>query len=401
MSTRKSAASRIHRTAVAALAAGVTLIMTASASAGAGPVPDPLIQLTVLGTLGGASSMALQMNENGQVVGWAETKDGSRHAFLWQHGRMTDLGTLGGPESLATGINDRGQVTGWATTADGATRAFQWQRGVMTDLGTPPPATTAIYGAVWHINTEGQIAGDYVHSGDDVRSYLWDRGRLTDIGNLGQPVARVTDLNDKGDIIGFGSAANGGTQSYLWRDGVMTNLGAPLPGQSFFASDLNDRGQVTGRAQTRGSDGVVHAVVWQHGHWTDLGALDGDTGGYAMNERGTVVGAGIVGSEYVEHAFIARGGTIRDLGAMDSADGASSAAIGVNDHDQVIGGGVTSGGDLFAFLWQDGTMHRLPGLGSTGDGVSDINNRGQIAGTVATAAGGSRAALWTVHRGGR
>jgi probable HAF family extracellular repeat protein len=56
------------------------------------------------------------INEQGQVVGWAETKKGDQHAFLWENGKMRDLGTLGGEESEAVAVNDRGQVIGVADT---------------------------------------------------------------------------------------------------------------------------------------------------------------------------------------------------------------------------------------------------------------------------------------------
>jgi probable HAF family extracellular repeat protein len=46
------------------------------------------------------------------------------HAFLWKHGRMIDLGTMGGAISVAFDLNDRDQVVGQSTTASGAVRAF-------------------------------------------------------------------------------------------------------------------------------------------------------------------------------------------------------------------------------------------------------------------------------------
>jgi probable HAF family extracellular repeat protein len=50
---------------------------------------------------------------------------------------MIDLGTLGGPTSLAWGINEQGVVVGGSDLPSGHTRAFVWTaaRG-MRDLGT-------------------------------------------------------------------------------------------------------------------------------------------------------------------------------------------------------------------------------------------------------------------------
>jgi len=69
-----------------------------------------------LGTLGG-TSMAMAMNNHGQVVGesgtagkWGTGRDAS-HAFLWdeKHG-MRDLHPPGADQSHALAVNDRGQV---------------------------------------------------------------------------------------------------------------------------------------------------------------------------------------------------------------------------------------------------------------------------------------------------
>ncbi len=84
------------------------------------PVPPPPIRrplrynVTDLGTLGGETSGANAINNKGQVVGRADTRDGGYRAFLWQVGsgmQDIDLGS-GARGSMAVAINNAGQVVG-------------------------------------------------------------------------------------------------------------------------------------------------------------------------------------------------------------------------------------------------------------------------------------------------
>jgi probable HAF family extracellular repeat protein len=72
---------------------------------------------------------------------------------------MTDLGTLGGVDSRPVGINDRGQIAGSSTlrVGDSTRHAFLWQNGKMTDLGAPGGRSTTCYANA--INSNGQVVG--------------------------------------------------------------------------------------------------------------------------------------------------------------------------------------------------------------------------------------------------
>ncbi|HZA84527.1 MAG TPA: hypothetical protein VFC13_24130 [Actinomycetes bacterium] len=73
-----------------------------------------------LGTLGGAFSEALEVNNHGVVVGNSETASGALRPFRWWRGRhILDLGALGEGPSRALGVNNRVWVVGDSEEAGG------------------------------------------------------------------------------------------------------------------------------------------------------------------------------------------------------------------------------------------------------------------------------------------
>jgi probable HAF family extracellular repeat protein len=99
--------------------------------------------MTSLGTLaatGFRDSVANAINERGQVVGHSETGTRVIHAFVWENGVMTDLNSLvtlptGWVLSDAIDINDNGDIVGWGRNAQGTQSAF-----LLEAIDQPPPA---------------------------------------------------------------------------------------------------------------------------------------------------------------------------------------------------------------------------------------------------------------------
>jgi probable HAF family extracellular repeat protein len=118
--------------------------------------------LTDLGTLGGLSSYANDINDANQIVGVADTSvAGERHAFLYAQSTMQDLGTLGGEDSVATAINAGGVVVGYAHDSAGTDKPFVWVDGVMYDLTSRivNASEWGDLGAAIGINDSGVIVG--------------------------------------------------------------------------------------------------------------------------------------------------------------------------------------------------------------------------------------------------
>lgn len=81
-----------------------------------------------LGTLGGTRSDPVGINNARQVAGGSQLADGSYRAFLWRAGEMIAISPPPGyATTAAVAISEQGDVLGRATTADGARSTyFRW-----------------------------------------------------------------------------------------------------------------------------------------------------------------------------------------------------------------------------------------------------------------------------------
>jgi len=361
-------------------------------------------KITDLGTLGGPFSNAYGINNRGHVGGGSTLSDGSLHAYLWtRHTGMRDLGTLpGGTNSGASGPNDNDLVAVISDSSrpDPYNENFCgfgtpmiciggfWRDGVMLPLptlkgGNNAQTTTAndrgeIVGYAENTTRDSSCAAATPGQVFDFKAVVWDRkGRIHELPPLpGDTVGFALATNNRGQTVGSsGSCGNTplvplaiGPHAVLWESDrspiSIDGLGGTVNNT---ATSINDRGEVVGASSLAG-DTTVHTFLWsQERGTTDLGTVLGDASSipaamHALNNEGQAVGASCPSPDAVSdvvqglcRAYLWERSEMLDLNALVRADSNQGQlylflAFGINDDEEITGWGMTSAGDVHAFL---------------------------------------------------
>jgi probable HAF family extracellular repeat protein len=279
-------------------------------------------------------SFVTAMNSRGQIVGWESFFPPLEdvRAFIWDNGVLRDLNTPGGccgGRNIAEAISEAGHVTG-VTNASGPLHAFLWRTGTMTDLGTLGGRKS--FGL--DVNASDLVVGwsDYDPNSEDEHAFLWASGAMQDLGTLeGQTESQALKINDAAQVIGVS-----GSHAFFWSRGVMQDLGVASP------VAINSRGQVVLNAGGR-------VLVWERGAVTQV---DSPGNSYSIatgiNERGQIVGWSQSGSG-PPHAVLWEQGRMTDLGAL--ADAEQSRALAISNSGRVTGWSLSASGEIRALVW--------------------------------------------------
>jgi probable HAF family extracellular repeat protein len=288
-----------------------------------------------LGSLYGRKTVALDINNAGQVVGYSEYWEDNfpRRPFLWQNGQMTELQIPAGLQysGMAYGINDAGVVAGYSSALGGAT---VWQNGSATGLSSP----YGLASGATAINNGGQVAGwvRYGTGSYDFNVAVWQNGTMTEIARVGTDRNRVLDISDSGQIVGYAGHA------FLWDNGVMTNLGASYAG-STAAFAVNASGQIVGQTEYSSLSPdrwwYGQPLLWSGGVMTYLPVpTNGHGTAKDINDLGEIVGAasgsGAYGAAYWKDGQMY---DLNDLAIMPlGTNWVLEQAVGINNLGQII-----------------------------------------------------------------
>jgi probable HAF family extracellular repeat protein len=305
-------------------------------------------QITRLPTPQGASSVALGINNHGEVVGYSFLGD-DYQAFLYSYAdrSLTNVGSLGGKINAACAINDAGKVTGYSQDGNGNLMAFVFSRNQpIAPLGTSGNASMS---EAFGINNTGAVVGDIQSGTQNHRPALFTNGSVQDLG-LGvsnQPDALETAyaINDAGQIVGRHSAGPNAFHAFSFVNGNTTDF-STLGGANGEALAINKHGLVVGDSDTAG--GSAHAFVFDHSQLKDLGTLPGyDTASFArgINNSGDIVGESDSADQ--KRAFLVTKGQLVELDKI--AENLSEAgftsldvAYGINEKGWIVGYGTTT-----------------------------------------------------------
>lgn len=362
------------RVCLTALIAGSCLI-AATASANVYTITD-------LGTLGGANSSALDVNNDRQATGNSSLSSlepgatgSTLRGFVWSGGSgMTNLGALPGATTnrFARGysINDAGVIVG--EFSNDSSRAFVYDPAVGAMEGLTRLAGDTDNGVAHGINNAGVIVG-ISSNGTASRATKWTKSggvyMAADLGSadgLSTSPARAWAVNEAGDAAGVSRNALGVSQATLWTGGAAVNLtslgGGSLYSQAFGLNDTNVvvGASVAGKVSPGSSTDLYRAFQWDAANgivalpmlaaqptWIHSEAKD-------VNNSGVIVGnvAQLYGSPSFGGAAVAWiDGAIVNLNSLLPVGSGWNllSAEGINDAGDIVGYG-TIGGQSHAFL---------------------------------------------------
>ena len=308
------------------------------------------------------------------------------HAVVWDATQgIRDLGTLGGASSYGLGINDRGIVVGYSYLADNVTfHAFLWSasRG-MVDIGATFSDAQNTWGVGINASETAAVTG-FLSDGSALPAAFHLPGfwRHLPLGtDLSQSLNRSYGINDANQVTGQYLINNAKT-GFLWDPATSTiTYLRGIGGYNTIGVAVNNLAHVTGAGSVYdGADSIYDALFWSADQGSrDIGSLNGSdfTAGGGINNNDEVVGYNL--PELAGFYWSDATGMV----PLQSLGGNASAAFGINSSGRIAGYGGLPDGTVHAVVWAHYSSAPQD-LGTlTGSGNSygrGINSYGRVVG---------------------
>lgn len=275
--------------------------------------------------------------------------------------------------TLAVDINNSGEIVGRYIDSAGINHGFLLNNGTFTSITFP--------GAVWTraigINKSGDIVGDYSLTdarGDDVHGYLLHGGKFFPFDFPGAATTVAVGIDTNQDIVGFYTLnlgnntsitgeAGTGIHGFLLRNGVFSSIDFP-GAHSTQAWRINDSGEIAGRYESA-SDDKWHIYRLSSSGFVPVadfpGAAQSSPPGYAevggFNLQGDIVSSycsstpcqNIFNPTVVAnvHGFLLSRGV---YSSIDFPAARGTVSFGINDGDDIVGAYEDASGVIHGYL---------------------------------------------------
>lgn len=293
---------------------------------------------------------------------------------------------IGGSPTFVRGMNAAGVVVGVGATSAGEFHAFAWTRdGGARDLGTLPGDA---FSEARAINARGEIvgvSGAAFGSDQSYRAVRWSpEGQISALP-MGEGIAsEASDINDRGVVTGRISHARG----LIIRDPIFPTIWAPdgsfrevVPPEPYGVGEgvaLNDLGVMAATIALGDLGHATRAASWSpRDGWRILSPETGDTFARDINVSGTVVGIDLNNPPFPKAVLWRPDGARVDLGL--------GAAAAINARGWIVGWTrFVASGPRVGVVWSHaGVATPLPSELGFADPLA-LNDVGEVAGAIST-----------------